>query len=206
MLNNSEPTALNLAGIALTGDWSDAERATVMQVALTIAAIVPSFRLIFTPLVLTREHQNNVNLNGPAVWYAKNVGGYQVQFGNRVFFEGQQTVKRFPGTHFTTEALIAHEIGHTVNFRHDITRYAPAYQNNRLLGFVARSSDLPAEIITDALANFCLGTLKDTTLMQTILAEVAAATLKPRPPIPADLQAIFAGLQALEIEQGHEEQ
>lgn len=142
-----------------------------------------AFRLLYAPLIITRVNRDNVNTMSDSVWFAKNVQGYEVVFGNRVFFTGKSPTKRYPNLPFTTVELIAHEVSHVINYRYKLTNnagldvspddYYMANINNtpytlpngtvvRLsgnqgFGFVARSSDDPAEIVTDAIANAELG-------------------------------------------------
>ena len=123
-----------------------------------------------------------------SVWFAKNVQGYEVVFGNRVFFTGKSPTKRYPQLPFTTVELIAHEVSHVVNYRYQLTNnngkdmspddfymaaidHSPAtlptgemvqLSGNAGFGFVARSSDDPAEIVTDAIANAALGRMTTT--------------------------------------------
>jgi hypothetical protein len=142
-----------------------------------------AFRLLYAPLIITRANRDNVNTMSDSVWFAKNVQGYEVVFGNRVFFPGKSPTKRYPQLPFTTVELIAHEVSHVINFRYQLTNNAgqdmspddfymatinnAAYTfpngtaihlaGNAGFGFVARSSDDPAEIVTDAIANAALG-------------------------------------------------
>jgi len=142
-----------------------------------------AFRLLYAPLIITRVNRDNVNTMSDSVWFAKNVQGYEVVFGNRVFFPGKSPTRRYPQLPFTTVELIAHEVSHVINFRYQLTDnsgrdFSPDdfYMNtinnaaytlpdgravrlagNSGFGFVARSSDDPAEIVTDAIANAALG-------------------------------------------------
>ena len=144
---------------------------------------VLAFRLLYAPLVITRVNRDNVNTMSDSVWFAKNVQGYEVVFGNRVFFTGKSPTRRYPQLPFTTVELIAHEVSHVINYRYQLTNNAgidiapddyymatinnAAYtlpngnvvrlSGNSGFGFVARSSDDPAEIVTDAIANAELG-------------------------------------------------
>jgi hypothetical protein len=142
-----------------------------------------AFRLLYAPLIITRANRDNVNTMSDSVWFAKNVQGYEVVFGNRVFFPGKSPTKRYPQLPFSTVELIAHEVSHVINFRYRLTTnagqdmspddfYMASINNaaytlpngtvvhlagNSGFGFVARSSDDPAEIVTDAIANAALG-------------------------------------------------
>ncbi|MEP6987735.1 MAG: hypothetical protein ABI970_19185, partial [Chloroflexota bacterium] len=138
-----------------------------------------AFRLLYAPLVITRMNRDNVNTSSDSVWFAKNVQGYEVVFGNRVFFPGRSPTRRYPQLPFSSVELIAHEVSHVINFRYQLADsvgrdispddyYMAAINNaaytlpngsvvrlagNSGFGFVARSSDDPAEIVTDAIAN-----------------------------------------------------
>lgn len=74
------------------------------------------------PLELLRDAGSNVNYvrgengtltTGEAVWYAR-ADGRRLTLGDRTFFEGEQQSPTRNGLSFTTESLIAHEIGHYV--------------------------------------------------------------------------------------------
>jgi hypothetical protein len=179
------------------GGWSLAEIESAFTAVSTIAQGMAgflhfafglddpalAFRLLYAPLIITRVNRDNVNTMSDSVWFAKNVQGYEVVFGNRVFFTGKSPTRRYPNLPFTTVELIAHEVSHVINYRYQLTDasgrdWAPddfymatinnaAYTlpngnvvrlaGNSGFGFVARSSEDPAEIVTDAIANAALG-------------------------------------------------
>ncbi|MEZ4670498.1 MAG: hypothetical protein R3E39_21530 [Anaerolineae bacterium] len=155
-----------------------------LQAAYGISDPTLAFRILYAPLVVTRMNRDNVN-NSDAVWFAKNVYGYEVVFGNRVFFNGKQKTKLHPQQPFTTVELIAHEVSHVINYRYrlldpkNVEQEVDDYYNASLLNtrfelpdgeivkvsgdsgfaFVSRSSDHPAEIVTDHIAATSLGRL-----------------------------------------------
>ncbi len=157
--------------------------ATFLQAAYGISDPSLAFRTLYAPLVITRVNRDNVNTMSDSVWFAKNVQGYEVVFGNRVFVPGKSPTRRYPQLPFTSVELIAHEVSHVINFRYKLADNAGRelspddfYMNtidnsvyslptgesvrvsgNSGFGFVARSSDDPAEIVTDAIANAALG-------------------------------------------------
>ena len=157
--------------------------AAFLQAAFGMSDPTLAFRLLYAPLIITRANRDNVNTMSDSVWFAKNVQGYEVIFGNRVFFPGKSPTRRYPQLPFTTVELIAHEVSHVINYRYQLTDnsgrdlppddfYMATINNstytlpsgnavrlvgNAGFGFVARSSDDPAEIVTDAIANAALG-------------------------------------------------
>ncbi len=157
--------------------------ATFLQAAYGISDPSLAFRTLYAPLIITRVNRDNVNTMSDSVWFAKNVQGYEVVFGNRVFFPGKSPTRRYPQLPFTTVELIAHEVSHVINYRYQLTDNSgrdfppddfymntinnsvyslPTGESVRLsgnsgFGFVARSSEDPAEIVTDAIANAALG-------------------------------------------------
>ena len=157
--------------------------ASFLQAAFGLSDPTLAFRTLYAPLIITRANRDNVNTMSDSVWFAKNVQGYEVVFGNRVFFPGKSPTRRYPTLPFTTVELIAHEVSHVINFRYQLTDNSgrdlppddfymaaidhspyklPTGETVRLsgnsgFGFVARSSDDPAEIVTDAIANAALG-------------------------------------------------
>ncbi len=154
-----------------------------LHFAFGVDDLVLAFRLLYAPLVITRVNRDNVNTMSDSVWFAKNVQGYEVVFGNRVFVNGKSPTRRYPQLPFTSVELIAHEVSHVINYRYQLTDnnghnmsvddfYMATINNatyplpngnvvrlsgNAGFGFVARSSDDPAEIVTDAIANAALG-------------------------------------------------
>lgn len=145
--------------ITLYGFKNKIEIDMVSSVIAKFQKTLPRFDEFFPNFFIYRLNQVNVNPHGTSMWYARNDGGLSCTFGHRAFFTGRQSVKRFPRTYFTSEQLIAHELAHTVNYKCKITDFATHYIDNRRLGFVARSSEYPSEVITDAVANYCLGML-----------------------------------------------
>lgn len=156
--------------------------AAFLQAAYGINDAALAFRILYAPLVVTRLNRDNVN-NSDAVWFAKNVQGYEVVFGNRVFFPGKQKTKLRPQQPFTTVEIIAHEVAHVINYRYrlldankveqevdnfhnakilNVSYPLPGGETVRVSGdngfaFVSRSSDHPAEIVTDHIAAASLG-------------------------------------------------
>jgi hypothetical protein len=156
--------------------------AAFLQAAYGIDDAALAFRILYAPLVITRLNRDNVN-NTDVVWFAKNVQGYEVVFGNQVFFPGKRKTKSHPQLPFNTVELIAHEVAHVINYRYkllDINKVeheVDDFHNAKLLNasftlpngetvkvsgdngfaFVSRSSDHPAEIVTDHIAAASLG-------------------------------------------------
>lgn len=156
--------------------------AAFLQAAYGLNDPTLAFRLLYAPLVVTRLNRDNVN-NSDAVWFAKNVHGYEVVFGNQVFFPGKRKTKLHPQQPFTTVEIIAHEVAHVINYRYrlvdanKVEQEVDDFHNAKLLNasytlpngdtvhvsgdngfaFVSRSSDHPAEIVTDHIAAASLG-------------------------------------------------
>jgi hypothetical protein len=82
---------------------------------------VVAFRTMYAPLHIVRSGKNNVSPR-PAqeTWYAKNGNGYEIVLGNKVFFEGTQTTKSNRDLPYNCVELIAHEIGHAINWRYSL--------------------------------------------------------------------------------------
>jgi hypothetical protein len=82
---------------------------------------VVAFRTMYAPLHIVRSGKNNVSPR-PAqeTWYAKNGNGYEIVLGNKVFFEGTQTTKSNRDCPYNSVQLIAHEIGHAINWRYSL--------------------------------------------------------------------------------------
>jgi hypothetical protein len=139
-----------------------------------------AFRALYAPLRIVRSGKDNVNPRGDAVWFAKNSNGYEIVFGNKVFRPGNWTTKVNPGLFYTATDLIAHEIGHVINWRYPrnpatggalntspasyyFSHYATAPYTtaagqrvtfgsyNAGYAMAARSSDGPNELVTDAI-------------------------------------------------------
>lgn len=177
---------------------------TFLQAAFGFSDPALAFRVLYAPLVITRVNRDNVNTMSDSVWFAKNVQGYEVVFGNRVFFSGKSPTRRYPTLPFTTVELIAHEVSHVINYRYQLTDknnrdwsvddyYMSAIDSaaytlptgetvrltgNSGFGFVARSSDDPAEIVTDAIANAALGRMTSTSSNPTVAQAGTARQLQ----------------------------
>jgi hypothetical protein len=78
-----------------------------------------AFRMMYAPLNIVRSGKNNVSPRPEKeTWYAKNSNGYEIVLGNKVFFEGVQTTRSNRDVPYTSVELIAHEIGHVINWRY----------------------------------------------------------------------------------------
>jgi hypothetical protein len=145
---------------------------------------VLGFRLLYAPLRITRSAKDNLSPN-PAniVWFAKNTNGYEIQLGNKVFFQGRQRSRRNPEQPYDAVQLVAHEIAHVINWRYNLNdaqgrqRDADAFYEatmqetvfempdgtrvplamNSGFAFAARSGNERYETVTDAIANVSLG-------------------------------------------------
>lgn len=150
-----------------------------------------AFMLIFAPLMIFRVGSNNVNTTGSAaVWFASNINGYQLRFGNKSFFEGTTKTRTNPRHPYTSVDLIVHELCHSINWRYPRNDHAnmrlmeslQAHYQRIALGkhtladgttvslktlndgytFAARSSDGTYETVTDGFAALMLGHFSDT--------------------------------------------
>ncbi len=147
-----------------------------------------AFRMMYAPLQITRSARNNVSpFPDKEVWYAKNSNGYEIILGNKVFFEGTQTTRSNRNLPYTSTELVAHEIGHVINWRYSlktakgqVVRPREFYEVN-LMGkkytlpsgesvpltmndgyrLAARSSNGGHETVTDAITAFSLNRLTD---------------------------------------------
>lgn len=148
-----------------------------------------AFRVMYGPLMITRSGKDNVNPFGDAMWYARNTAGYEIVFGNRAFFDGQQTTKSNPGLFYTSADLIAHEVAHIINWRYPreikpgsaLTQKPADYYETKIAfasyqiegqtvkfgaynegyAMAARSSNGKHETITDAIACLSLNRFTD---------------------------------------------
>lgn len=161
-----------LGVVLIGGPWTVAEVDQVHFVTTLIADNCSIFKELFAPMVIERKRVNNVS-DTDAFWYARNNAGYHIVLGNMVFFERYQKTKLHPRWPYTSDDLIAHEICHNINFRYPITQWAKQVRNEKLR-FVARSSDHPAEIITDAAANYFLSDYLDLPYMEEIMRHLEA--------------------------------
>ncbi|MFN8374472.1 MAG: hypothetical protein U0694_16540 [Anaerolineae bacterium] len=145
-----------------------------------------AFRTMYAPLHITRSGKNNVSpWPEKETWYAKNGNGYEIVLGNKVFFEGTQTTRSNRTLPYTSVELIAHEIGHVINWRYSlkspkgqVLRPREHYELNLMAkkftlpsgetvaltmndGYLmaARSSNGGHETVTDAITCFSLGRL-----------------------------------------------
>jgi hypothetical protein len=128
-------------GVILTGEdqgkWSLDELRTVYE-ALTRTAKgtgalfdtifglcddAMAFRILYAPLTIARSPKDNVSVVQGQVWYAKNSNGYEITLSNKVFFKGTQTTKTNRDLPYTSMELIAHEIGHVINWRYPRKRH-----------------------------------------------------------------------------------
>lgn len=144
----------------------------VLAIDLRIRAILNNDILygdLFEPLTVLRVYKDNIHPTGTSVWYARNDGGKLITLGNKVFFKGKQNVRGVYGKPYSTNDLIMHEICHNINYRVDVSPFARYYADRTLFGAVAASSTHPAETITDAFANYFMGTLWDIWLMRNII-------------------------------------
>lgn len=78
------------------------------------------FRLLYAPLRIARNPTNNVSLVEGETWWARNSNGYEIILSNRAFFDNTVNSMRGQGLTFTSVELIAHEIGHTINWRYKL--------------------------------------------------------------------------------------
>jgi hypothetical protein len=147
-----------------------------------------AFRLLYAPLHITRSGKNNVSpWPEKETWFAKNGNGYEIVLGNKVFFEGITFTRSNPKMPYTSVELIAHEIGHVINWRYSLktpkgqvlrprefyetflidkrvilpTGETVALTMNDGYRFAARSSNGPHETVTDAIVNFSMNRLTD---------------------------------------------
>lgn len=193
-----------LLGVEQKGGWSHADlkkiETGIDQTAATIASLCTglglsvspqqAFMLIFAPLVIFRVGANNVNNTGSgAMWYASNINGYQLRFGNKALFDGSTKTRSNPRHPYTSVDLIVHELCHSINWRYPRNDHASlrlleslqsAYQRvaigkytfsdgttinlrtfNDGYTFAARSSDGPYETVTDGFAALMLGHFSD---------------------------------------------
>jgi hypothetical protein len=189
---------LESCGVILTGEdqgkWSLDELRTVYE-ALACTARgtgalfenifglrddAMAFRLMYAPLTIARSPKDNVSVVQGQVWYAKNSNGYEIVLSNKVFFKGTQTTKANRDLPYTSMELIAHEIGHVINWRYPRKRHEgkglldkpSVYYPKKILtkeytlstgekvmlgalnvgyGMAARSSNGEHEIVTDAI-------------------------------------------------------
>jgi hypothetical protein len=183
-----------LLGVEADGKWSIGNLRTVLAAiqnsAKGLGALFTAmfgtqdaalgFRVMYGPLMITRSGKDNVNPFGDAMWYARNTAGYEIVFGNRAFFDGEQTTKSNPGIKYNSADLVAHEVAHIINWRYpreikpgSILTQSPAdYYEGKLAfgsytfegqaikfngyndGFAmaARSSNGKHETVTDAIA------------------------------------------------------
>lgn len=81
------------------------------------------FRLLYAPLLINRSPKDNVSIIPDQIWYAKNSNGYEITLSNKVFFKGTQKTKSNPTVPYTAKELIAHEIGHVINWRYPRKRH-----------------------------------------------------------------------------------
>ncbi len=132
---------LESCGVILTGEdqgkWSLDELRTVYQALLDTAKgtgalfdalfglrdDAMAFRIMYAPLTIARSPRDNVSLVKGQVWYAKNSNGYEITLSNKVFFQGTQTTKTNRDLPYTSKELIAHEIGHVINWRYPRKRH-----------------------------------------------------------------------------------
>lgn len=181
-----------------------------------------AFRLMFGPLRIIRSPNNNVNPNPKpdpktgkvSVWWARNSQGFELILGNMAF----------SGTagKFTAEELIVHEISHSLNFRylpqkkrlHEFYRATGSYTipaeetfdgKPVKVSFGAidegyssrpRSSDLAAEVVTDAFTNDAVNGYKDSVKGEARRSQVRALMqlaienrLREYGPVRAQVQA-----------------
>ncbi|MBZ0276530.1 MAG: hypothetical protein K8I60_10315 [Anaerolineae bacterium] len=192
-----------LLGVEANGKWSIGNLRTVFGAVQktasgTGALFEPifgfrddalAFRVMYGPLMITRSGKDNVNPFGDAIWYARNTAGYEIVFGNRAFFDGTQTTKTNRNLTYTSEDLVAHEVGHTINWRYPreikpgsgLTQKPSDYYEKNLAfasyafegqtvkfssyndgyGMAARSSDGIHETVTDAIACLSLNRFTD---------------------------------------------
>jgi hypothetical protein len=134
-------TDLETYGVILTGEdqgkWSLDELRTVYE-ALTRTARgngvlfealfglrddAMAFRILYAPLTIARSPKDNVSVVKGQIWYAKNSNGYEITLSNKVFFKGTQTTKSNRDLPYTSMELIAHEIGHVINWRYPRKRH-----------------------------------------------------------------------------------
>lgn len=146
-----------------------------------------AFRLMYGPLRIVRSPNNNVNPNPRPdpktgkipIWWARNSQGFELILGNMAF--SGTTGK------FTAEELIVHEIAHCLNFRY-LPQKKRLHEHYRSTGSYTipaeetfdgksvrvslatidegyssrpRSSDLAAEVVTDAFTNDAVNGYKD---------------------------------------------
>jgi hypothetical protein len=146
-----------------------------------------AFRLMYGPLRIVRSPNNNINPNPRPdpktgkvpIWWARNSQGFEVILGNMVFSG--------TSTKFKPEELVVHEIAHHLNFRylpqkkrlHEFYRSTGSYTIPAEETFDGkavkvslgtldegystrpRSSDLAAEVVTDAFTNDIVNGYKD---------------------------------------------
>lgn len=155
----------------------------VMQRIANPPSAFVAFQALYGPMRINRSPVANVNPFGTSTWYARNVDGFEVTLGDQVFFDGEQRTFALEQAgipmFYNTEQLIAHHIAHHLNDRYLVetldsdTLYEPddyylanfQFANDAGIdtgyGFAARSSDKSCETVTDAFANFNMGTLSD---------------------------------------------
>ncbi|NWF69229.1 MAG: SH3 domain-containing protein [Chloroflexi bacterium] len=147
-----------------------------------------AFRTMYAPLHITRSGKNNVSpWPEKETWFAKNSNGYEIVLGNRVFFEGTTVTRSNPHMPYSSVELIAHEIGHVINWRYSlkmpkgqVVRPREFYESHLMAkkyvlptgesvslsmndGYLlaARSSNGPHETVTDAITAFSLDRLTE---------------------------------------------
>jgi hypothetical protein len=194
---------------------------------LTVSA-QQAFMLIFAPLVIFRVGANNVNNTGSgAMWFASNINGYQLRFGNKALFDGSTKTRTNPRHPYTSVDLIVHELCHSINWRYPRNDHASlrlleslqsTYQRQAIgrytlsdgssvnfrtfndgYTFAARSSDGPYETVTDAFAALMLGHFSD---------DKAGAARREQ--ITSLMQQViryrvrsFGGVDGIQVDMGH---